>query len=87
MWYLDNGTIVGSRPAVLELLHHIESFRSSFGLFLTTKKFELFWPTVDQSFPNFSSEIRRASTSLDLQGSPVWGSEDFYDSYFASKVD
>ena len=87
LWYLDDGTIVGSRPAVLELLHHSESLGPSFGLFLNKKKCELFWPAGDQSFSDFPSEICRPSTGLDLLGSPVWGSEDFYNSYFASKVD
>ena len=50
LWYLDDGTIVGSRPAVLELLHHIGSLGPSFGLFLNKKKCELFWPAGDQSF-------------------------------------
>ena len=87
LWYLDDGTIIGSRPAVLELLHHIETLGPSFGLFLNKKKCELYWPAGDQSFSDFPSEIRRPSAGLDLLGSPVWGSEDFYNSYFASKVD
>ena len=36
---------------------------------------------------DFLSEICRPSAGLDLLGSPVWGSDDFYESYFASKVD
>ena len=87
LWYLDDGTIIGSRPAVLELLHHIETLGPSFGLFLNKKKCELYWPADDQSFSDFRSEIRRPSAGLDLLGFPVWGSEDFYNSYFASKVD
>ena len=50
LWYLDDGTIAGSRPAVMELLHHIESLGPSFGLFLNKKKFELFWPAGDQTY-------------------------------------
>ena len=80
LWYLDDGTIIGSRPAVLELLHHIEILGPSFGLFLNKKKCELYWPAGDQSFSDFPSEIRRPSAGLDLLGSPVWGSEDFYNS-------
>ena len=87
LWCLDDGTTVGSRPAVLELLQHIESLRPSFGLFLNNKKCELFWPAGDLSISDFPSEICRPSTGLDLLGSPVWGSEDFYNSYFASKFD
>ena len=49
LWYLDDGTIVGSHPAVLELLHHIESLGPSFGLFLNKKKYELFRPADDQT--------------------------------------
>ena len=29
LWYLDDGTIIGSRPAILELLHHIETLGPS----------------------------------------------------------
>jgi len=36
---------------------------------------------------DFLSEICRPSAGLDLLGSPVWGSDDFYESYFASKVE
>ena len=59
-------TFVGSRPAVLELLHHIESLGPSFGLHHSKKKCELFWPAGDQSFSDLPSEIRRPSTDLDL---------------------
>ena len=69
--YLDDGTIIGSRPAVLELLHHIETLGPSFGLFLNKRKCKLYWPAGDQSFSDFPSEIRRPSAGLDLLGSPV----------------
>ena len=71
--------MVGSRPAVLELLHHMASS--------STKKCELFWPAGDQTFPNFPPKICRPSSGLDLLGSPVCGFDDFYNSCFASKID
>ena len=86
VWYLDDGTIVGTRPTVLEFLHQVESLGPSFGLHLSKKKCEIFWPTGDQHFMEFPSEICRPS-GLDLLGLPVWGSDDFYFSHFASKVD
>ena len=71
-------TFVGSRPAVLELLHHIESLGPSIVLFHNKKKCELFWPGGDQSFSDLPSEICRPFIGLDLLRSPVWGSEDLY---------
>ena len=38
-------------------------------------------PDLCLLIPGFPSEIRRPSTGLDLLGSPVWGSEDLYNSY------
>ena len=87
VWYLDDGTVVGTRSAVLDFLHKIELLGHPLGLFLNKKKCELFWPTGDQLFSTFPSEVRRLSDGLALLGSPLWGSDPFYDSYFASKVD
>ena len=42
------------------------------------------WQTVHIGFP---SDICSPSNALDLLGSPVWGSNDIYDSHFATKVD
>ena len=42
------------------------------------------WQTVHIDFP---SDICSPSNALDLLGSPVWGSNDIYDSHFATKVD
>ena len=87
VWYLDDGTIVGSRSAILEFLSQVEILGSPLGLFLNKQKCELFWPSGDQSFLDFPLELRRPSDGLDLLCSLVWGSDNFFDSYFASKVD
>ena len=42
VWYLDDGSIVGTQPVVLEFLHQVDSLGPSFGLFLNLKKCELY---------------------------------------------
>ena len=39
--YLDDGTIVGNQPAVLEFLHQVESMGTTFGSTPQQKKCEL----------------------------------------------
>ena len=56
----------------------IKSNPCSFGLVLNKKRCGLL-------FMDFPSEIHRLSNGLELLGSPVWGSDDFYDSCFASR--
>ena len=41
-------------------------------------KCELFWPSGG-SFPEFPTGINRAGEGLELLGSPVWGTDDFFD--------
>ena len=42
VWYLDDGTIVGSRSAILEFLSQVETLGPPLGLFLNKQKCELF---------------------------------------------
>ena len=65
LWYLDDSTIVGTQPTVLEFLHQVESLSLSFGFFLN-KKCEFYWPTGNQLFMNFPSEIHRPFNGLEL---------------------
>jgi len=61
LWYLDDGTLVGSRTAVAKLL---STHGPSFGLSLYLKKCEVFWPSGDQSFPSFPQEVSRSLVVL-----------------------
>ena len=90
VWYLDDGTFVGTRDAVSSFLHLLISNGSSFGLKLNLNKCEVFWPSGDQSFPKFPSQIRRINvedTGVELLGSPVCGTDDFYSAVIGKRVD
>ena len=59
LWYLDDGTFAGTRPAVAELLELFRNHGPSFGLTLNLKKCEIFWPSGDTVFQNFPPEVCR----------------------------
>ena len=55
-----------------------------------SQKCEIFWPSVNQTFPEIDSDVRRVHTSVyggELLGSPIVGPEDFFIKYFCSRVD
>ncbi|XP_062511254.1 uncharacterized protein LOC134187153 [Corticium candelabrum] len=61
----------------------------SYGLLVTVDKCEVFWPSGDQTVPEFPSEIKRVYQSeggTTLLGSPVYGKDDFIDSTLAKVV-
>ena len=90
LWYLDDGTFVGSRTAVSSLLNKLSLVGPSHGLLLNMNKCEVFWPTGDASFPEFPAEIQRIQNSaegLELLGSPVYGSDRFFDTFLAKRID
>ena len=77
LWYLDDGTFAGTRPAVAELLELFRNHGPSFGLTLNLKKCEIFWPSGDTVFQDFPPEICRPlqiSNGVDLLGAPIFGS-------------
>ena len=60
------------------------------GLLVNVDKCEVFWPSGDQTFPEFPSEIKRVYQSeggATPLGSPVYGKDDFIDSTLAKVVD
>jgi len=86
LWYLDDGTFVGTRSSLLSLLSLFTSRGPDFGLHLNLSKCELFWPSGDPTFPEFPSDIRRV-TGLELLGSPLWGDECFFNEFLSSRLD
>jgi len=44
---------------------------------------ELFWPSTD-SFPEFLTNVKRMNKGLELLGSPIWGTKDFFDQFLSS---
>ena len=90
LWYLDDGTFVGTRDAVASFVNSLVEKGPSFGLKLNLKKCEVFWPSGDQTFPDCPSEIHRVcaqTEGAELLGSPVCGSIDFYNDFIARRVD
>ena len=87
LWYLDDGTFIGTRHAVSKLLCSIVSKGADFGLTLNLKKCEILWPSGDQAFPSFPLEISRLQDGMELLGSPIFGSRDFYNNVIGKRVD
>ena len=50
-WYLDNGTLAGTRSAVLRALHLIEELGPALGLHVNLAKCEMFSRRGNTSFP------------------------------------
>ena len=63
LWYLDDGTFAGTRPAVAELFH---THGPSFGLTLNLRKYEIFWTPLFRIFPLKYAVLSKPPT--------VWGS-------------
>ena len=81
LWYLDDGTVIGTRKAVRQLLDHLIVNGPRFGLHLNLSKCEIYWPSGDQAFPDFPVEITRIGEiqhGVELLGSPVFGDADFF---------
>ena len=50
----------------------------------------MFWPSGDQDFPTFDSRVRRMninSSGSELLGSPIVGTDTFFDEFFKARVD
>ena len=89
LWYLDDGSFVGPRTAISDLLTQISKNGPKFGLHLNMKKCEVFWPSGDQFFSEFPEEVCRVRDEqggVELLGSPVWGTSDFIKSFVATQV-
>ena len=83
LWYLDDGTFIGSKYSLLKLLDSFSIHGPRFGFHLNLSKCELFWPSGD-SFPEFPTSINRAGEGLELLGSPIWGTDNFFDQFLSS---
>ena len=84
---MDDGNFIGFRSALLSLLLCFAHSGPSFGLHI---KCELYWPSGDCSFPGFPHAIKcidPMSSGLELLGSPVWGSPQFFNSFLSTKLD
>ena len=50
-WYLDDGVLAGSRPAVLRAVHLLEEFGPALGIHINLTKCELFGRMGNTAFP------------------------------------
>ena len=90
LWYLDNGTFIGTRSCFHTLLSHFTESGPSFGLYINLSKCELYLPSGDSSFPNFHPAIKcinPKNSGLEHLGSPIWGPPQFYDAFLSVQFD
>ena len=90
LWYLDDGTFAGTRPAVAELLELFCNHGPSFGLTLNLKKCEIFWHSGDTVFQDFPPEVchpLQISNGVDLLRAPIFGSSEYFDVFAAALFD
>jgi hypothetical protein len=90
MWFLDNGTFVGPCTSVSTLLSKIQSHGPDHDLILNCSRCEVFWPSGDQSFPEFPSEVCRPNLKtggIKFLGCPLCGSHDLFDSSLSKCID
>ena len=81
LWYLDDGTLIGPRPVIRQFLDCLLSLGPNFGLRLNMAKCEIYWPSGEQVFTEFPPAIVRIGQhcdGLELLGSPVVGSPEFF---------
>ena len=74
LWCLDEGTFVGDRECISSLLELFLAKGPQFDLHINLDKREIYWPSGDNMFPQFPTEIHRRTDRLELLGSPVYGS-------------
>ena len=68
-WYLDDGALAGTRPAVLRALHMIEELGPAMGLHVNLAKCEMFSRQDNTSFP---PEVKSSLLpNLDILGAPI----------------
>ena len=90
LWYLDDENFVGQRCKVASLLEQMKSKGPKYGLQLNMSKCEIFWPSGDQSFPKFPSDVERVVDTkggADFLGSPLWESKDFFNTSLSTRID
>ena len=90
LWYLDDGSFIGSRAAIASLLSSLLHKGPKHGLYVNLSKCEVYWPSGNQEFPEIDSDVRRVnsnSSGLELLGSPIVGSDDFFQDFFKTKID
>ena len=73
-----------------ELLKFFCKHGPSFGITLSLKQCEVFWPSEDFTFPDFPPEVWRPlqrSNGVELLGAPIFGSSEYFDFFAAALFD
>jgi len=80
MWYLDDGTLIGTYEDLNKALLIIQEESAVLGLVLNLGKCEIWWPQLDmQAVASFPDQIKRVTTKgIKLLGSGV-GDADYID--------
>ena len=89
LWYLEDGALVGSRHVICHLLNLMLEKGPSFGHKLNLDKCEIFCPTGGQMFSEFPIVIRQIcliESGAELVGSPIIGSDHFFDEFINKRV-
>ena len=87
LWYLDDGTFVGDRDCISSLLELFLAKCPRSGLHINQGKYEIYWPSRDNTFPQCPIEIHRLTDGLELLSSPVHGSDIFFQNSVAKRID
>ena len=89
LWYLDDGSFIGSRVAIASLLCSLIYTGPKHCLCVNLSKCEVCWPSRNQKFPEIDSALRRInskSSELELLGSPIVGPDDFFQDFFKTNL-
>ena len=86
IWYLDDGTLIGPRVVLADILARIQSQGAQFGLLLNKNKCEVYWPSGSPEFIEFPTEVTRLREGVMLLGSPVYGTPQYMSSCVAQLV-
>lgn len=86
LWYLDDGTLIGTIADVLLAYSLIRDHGPAIGSVLNRAKCELWWPSRPDNLDVFPSDITRVDNAgIDLLGSPI-GSAAFMTTYIMGKL-
>ena len=86
VWYLDDGTIVGSVADVHKVFELIQRDGPALGLHLNVKKNEIWWPSRASPDP-FPADVDRVDNAgVKLLGAPI-GTKAFTTDFVKKKLD
>ena len=86
LWYLDDGTFIGSRSSFLALLSCLAQSGPNFACTSIYPNVNFFWPSGDCTFPNFSHAIKRINPANSVGVSGL-GMSSFFESFLSTKLE